>query len=817
MGPTRGPRLWLRWSARDARRRWAQILVTALVLAIGTGTFAGLGGTTVWRERSNDRSYALLNGHDVRLDLAEGSFAAAGQLASATDALRARGLVAQAEERLIVPTQVDASRRGGATVLVRGQLVGIPLDGAPRVDKLAALDGRALRPADARRRVAVLDRAFAHEYELPPAGRARLAGIGPVRYVGAGVTPQWFVIAQDGVTGGQRTFAVVYVPLALAQRAAGRPGAVNELLLDAPQGANPARVAQAASAAVRAALPGVGVTATLAAQEDAHRILYRDARNDRALFMVFAVLVLGSAAVAAFNLIARVVESQRREIGIGMALGVPPARLALRPLLLGLQIGVLGALLGVGATFALSAWIAGAVKELLPLPAYASSFDVSLFAQGTAVALLLPLAAAALPVWRGVRMRPIEAIRTGFRAAKGGGLAPALRRLPVPGGAVAQMPLRNLARNPRRTLMTVFGLAGAVVAVAAILGMVDSLQGSVDGMARETLHRSPDRATVAFDRVYPVASPRAPLRALGAAPAVGRVEPQLALAGRLRAGPRSVDVQLTLADPRSAIWTPTLEAGRFAPGGGIVIAQRAAENLGVGVGDAILLRHPRRTVRGFDLVETPVRVAGIHASPLRTSAYLPAGRAGALGLAGLANAAVVTPAAGVETTQLQRALFGRPGIAAVEPVRGASEGLRRTIDAFLGAIRITVVIALALATMIAFNSTSVAVDERLREHATMQAFGLPPVAGVRVAIAESVVVGALATALGLAGGLALTSWVVGSLLVDTFPDLGVATTLAGGSLGLAAAVGVGAAALTPLLMLRRLRRLDVPATLRVME
>ena len=50
--------LWLRWSWRDFRGRWVQILATALILAGGVGAFAGLGGLQQWRERSADRSLA---------------------------------------------------------------------------------------------------------------------------------------------------------------------------------------------------------------------------------------------------------------------------------------------------------------------------------------------------------------------------------------------------------------------------------------------------------------------------------------------------------------------------------------------------------------------------------------------------------------------------------------------------------------------------------------------------------------------------------------------------------------------------------------
>ena len=93
-------RLWLRWSRRDLRARWLLVLTIALVIGIGTGMFTGLGSLETWRTRSNDESYARLNAHDVRVTLAEGSYARAGQLrlvTTAKDAARLRNGVASAD------------------------------------------------------------------------------------------------------------------------------------------------------------------------------------------------------------------------------------------------------------------------------------------------------------------------------------------------------------------------------------------------------------------------------------------------------------------------------------------------------------------------------------------------------------------------------------------------------------------------------------------------------------------------------------------------------------------------------------------------
>ena len=64
--------------------------------------------------------------------------------------------------------------------------------------------------------------------------------------------------------------------------------------------------------------------------------------------------LLVGAVAAAFNLTARLVEAQRREIGIAMALGMPRRRIAIRPLLVAMLFMMTGTLVQIalwGALF----------------------------------------------------------------------------------------------------------------------------------------------------------------------------------------------------------------------------------------------------------------------------------------------------------------------------------------------------------------------------------------------------------------------------------------------------------------------------------
>ena len=63
----------------------------------------------------------------------------------------------------------------------------------------------------------------------------------------------------------------------------------------------------------------------------------------------------------------------------------------------------------------------------------------------------------------------------------------------------------------------------------------------------------------------------------------------------------------------------------------------------------------------------------------------------------------------------------------------------------------------------------------------------------------------------------MTRWVVRGVVPETFPDLDVTVSLSQGSLLVAVLLGTAAVALAPLLTARRLRHMDVPSTLRVVE
>jgi len=163
------------------------------------------------------------------------------------------------------------------------------------------------------------------------------------------------------------------------------------------------------------------------------------------------------------------------------------------------------------------------------------------------------------------------------------------------------------------------------------------------------------------------------------------------------------------------------------------------------------------------------------------------------------------------------ALFAQPGVASVQPVGSTARVFRDLIDDFLGILGIVQLAVVGLALLIAFNSASISADERARENATMFAFGVPVRTVLRMAVVEGLVIGLIGTVVGLGLGRIVLQWLVDVLLPGTIPDITVSIALSAETFAKAFGMGVVAVGLAPLLTARRLMRMDVPSTLRVVE
>lgn len=806
---------WARWAARDLRARWVQVAVLGVVIAIGSGLYAGLSSTTGWRLDSLDASYEALHAHDLHVTLAEGSTLPEGGLA---DPAAGIGGVATTRERLSLPTQLEVGE-GSDAVLVSGRIVGmadVGADGPDDLDGLEVTEGRPLAADEGDQPVALLQEGFAEANDVPLDVPVRLGGGAELDAVGRATSPEWFLVISDQqALYAEASYGVVFTGLATAQAATDRPGEVNDLVLAVDAGADPDAVADEVLAALEAAHPEVGFTVTPLDEEDGYRLLYDDARQDGELFRVFALVVLVGAAFGALNLTRRTVDRQRREIGVGLALGARPALLAVRPLLGGLQIAVVGVVAGAAVGWLVSRFMLSLMQTFLVLPVWEVSIDPGVYAVSALVTIGLVMVGVAWPVARAVRVTPVEALRprhlarASGRSRRGAGVA---RRL-LPSRTIDRLPFGNVARAPQRLVLTVLALGAATALLFMTSGLLTSFASTIARAEQIQLRTSPDRATVGL--AAPTLAELPPVDDVVASPAVSEAEPSLRLGAVADPGEDDeIDLLLEVAPLDSEIWSPVDEVPDEA---GLVLSDKALDDLGLAVGDEVVIEHPTRSgATSYALVETALPIVATHDLPLRPLAYLDLDHAGLLGLEDVVNQVAVLPASG-DPDDLPRALFEVEGVASVIDAQVTTDTYEELLAFFEDFLVVVQGFLVVLLVLVAFNATSINVDERVREHATMLAMGVRLRTVVRTMVVENALLGLAGAVAGIAAGTVLLWWMAEVAVDSSMPDVELLVSVPASTVAATVVAAVLSVALTPILLVRRVARLDLASSLRVVE
>ncbi len=810
----------LRWSLRDARKRWIQIVAIGFTLAIGIGLYAGLSSVTQWRLTSIDKSLEATSMYDLRATVGEGGDVPAGSLARIASEIDG---IDRYNERLLFDTQVETVVEG-EELLVHGRIVGMDLSGSePVVNDVFLIDDAARPVSNSATPQVLVNRGFSTFWDLPTSGALTVGGDVGVEYVGSAVSPEFFLIIEGNGSLGRSNLAVLFAPLDAAQDISGRSGVVNDLVLTLKPGADAAAVTEQL---IEAAASQGGVLLDVLTREatPSYIGLTGSPEIDQGIYNAISLLLFVGAAFAALNFSARMVEAQRREIGNSMAIGEHPRTIVIRPLLIGLQIGIIGMILGVAVGYAIAFQTVTVVQEVAWLPIFEQPFQAGIYAQAMALGFAVPVLAVLWPVLRAVRVRPVDAIRSSHLASRGGSLGPIISRIPLPGRSLERMPFRNLMRAPRRTFLTLLTFTMSLAIMFAMLGLGSTFTATLDDGNEELLGGEPDRFTVQLDSFYPVNSPQ--VQDVLTNPTVQLGEPAMVLGANVTAAtseaaadPIRLDLAVRFVDFGSAVWTPTATEGALSRGSpGIVLADKAARDFGVGVGDDVIVTHPALVDGAFTYSTRTVPVAAIHPHPLRLNAYMDLSQVSTWGFGGLANIVTGVPADGSSLNDVKRALFGTgTGVALVQGLNETFQSLEDSLEQSSSVFVITRIFVIFLVMLIAFNTANINVDERSRDHATMFAYGIPVRRVIANLSVEGLLLGVVAVVLGGLFGYALLLWMALFQMPTAVPDVGMIVSVRWWEMAASFVVALAAIALAPLFPGRKLNKMFIPGQLRVME
>lgn len=681
-----------------------------------------------------------------------------------------------------------------------GRLISLPGSGRPALNDLFLRRGRWIDPN--RPDEVLASEMFCEAHGFGPGDRVAALINGRRRWltiVGVALSPEYvFAIRPGELFPDKRRFGLFWMGGAALAPAFDMEGGFNDVSLTLARGASPAQVIADVD---RVLEPYGGLGAVPQSQQLSGWTLENELAQLQMFGFITPLIFLGVAAFILNVALTRALALQRAQVAALKALGYRNSAIAWHYIKWGLVIAAAGALLGIAG----GAWLGSGMIALynqyfrFPILYYRMS-------TGVAVASLLgALAVAALGAWsavhRAVRIPPAEAMRPEAPARYRHSLFERAVRLPM----ASRMVLRNLERQPLRSLVSVTGIAFAVAVLFVGLSFIDIMDRLINQQFVLSMRQD---ATVSF--VQP-RSGRA-VHDVGHLPGAMDVESSRSVPVRLRSGSRTRTLAITGLPESPELNRVVTRDGRALalPPDGLVLSQMLGGILGVEQGDLVQVsvlegKRPVLDVQVRQLVDDSV---GLQAYMRQDALHRLLGEGPTVSGAAL----TVDPA---QLDHFYAAVKTMPAVAGVAlrelTIRNFRETMAETMNL---QIFFNVIFAGIIAFGVVYNSARVSLSERSHELASLRVLGFTRAEISLILLGELAVLTLLALPVGAVIGYGL-----GQLIMAGFNNemYRLSFVVAPATVAWAFLVVIAAAALSGLIVRRRLDSLDLIAVLKRRE
>lgn len=775
---------------RDCWHHRGPLAAIAAVVACGIALFVALRSMHGFLRHARDDWYRQARFADVFASMPR----APGRVVREVAALPG---VTAVEGRVVTDVLVDVPGMGEPAT---GRLVSLP-HAVTRINSVRLTAGR--WPDDPRGREIVASQAFATANALAPGDSLGAIVNGQwrtLRIVGVGISPEYvYEIGGGAIFPDSRRFGVLWMPHEPLASLMGLTGAANDLAIAVRPGE---RVPDLIARIDEILRPYGGLGAYPRAEQVSDQFLSGEIDETQVTSLMLPAIFLGVTAFLIHTVLLRLVGTQRAQVATLKAFGYSNTdvgwhylQLAMVPVGVGSLAGGLGGV-----------WLAARIGEMyvrfFQFPPTPFSPDGAVLATAVAIGVASGVVGALGGVRRSTALAPAEAMQPEAPARFAPGW---IERIGVHESPALAMITRNLGRRPVKSALSVFGLSLAGGLVITALGAFDMIE-----FMKELQFHVTDRsdATVTFARARPLGA----LEELRHLPGVMAVEGLRLAPVRLHAGQRRYRtvVQALPATPQLRRLVDLDARVHALPARGWLVSRPLADSLGVQAGAVVeveLLEGERR--------RTQVRIEGVVDDMLGVSAY---GTLDDLTMRSGGVAAVSGAAVRLDPRQeaaFLTAVKRLPLVAAVGMRSATLDAFDRTIaESFAITLTVTLGFACVIAFGIVYNSARVALSERGRELASLRILGFTrrEVSGMLLGEQGVLLVLALPVAVLVARGFLRLMMLRSESSLFRLPLVLSSTSILLG--GLAVLV---AAALTGLLVVRRIHTLDLVGVLKTRE
>lgn len=736
---------------RDMLARKGQFAALVLLVALGIATYGGFIEAYRNLSASGERAYRELRFEDFSVTVLSAP-------ASAADRVRAIPGVAAAEGRLVVDVGLDVAPGEQGTVRV----IGLPERRTPTVDAVLVESGES--PAPGKQTEGLLHRQFAQELGITP-GDVLGVRVGDVvhsvRISGIASSPEYlFPVRSAGEMPSLRGFTILWMPTPAAENLLDRHGEVTSVAVRVLPGVD----RDAVMDDVEDELEPYGVVATTPREDQPSNATFSDeTEQNRVLTGIMPPVILVIAALALAIALARLVESQRGEIGLAKALGYSNGQILGHYLLFSVAVALLGTALGLMLGHAIGVWLTGVYVDTLGVPYLTSELYADVGLTATAMSLAACLIAGIVPAWRSASMTPARAMHPDPNLSLRGAGVPVIERVLgplLPRRLVWRMPVRNVFRAKRRSAYTIVGIALAVLLSVGTVAFFDSTDWLIQHYFSDV-------------ELWDVASfyeqPRDPQLAheVEGVDGVTRVQRALVFPVTLAANGSEYEGAMTAIEADADFHgfevvhgAPVAQATRE---GGLILPDMLAAKLGVEVGDSVDVKTPYREAH------EQVPVATITKESVGAPMFTGAERGRELmGLARPMVNALYLDTDGRRDSAVREELFDMPGTTQVMVQRETQQMLESMMEFTYVMYGVLLAFGFAMAAVVIYTTFSANVHERTREIATMRTIGEDSGHLASIVTLENAILAVVALPIGVWGGVRLAQGVLDRMATEAF-------------------------------------------------
>ncbi|MEL6549040.1 MAG: FtsX-like permease family protein [Pseudomonadota bacterium] len=777
---------------RDFVRLWAQGLAIALVLAAGVTVIIMSVGMSRALNESREAYYAQNRFADL--------FASARRAPDGlVNEIRAIPGVMEVEAQVRVYATLDLP---GRTKPATGLLISRDAARPPTLNIPILRTGNwPDRPGEV-----VVNEPFAEAngFQLGDSFSVNLNGRQrEVRITGTALSPEFiYTIGPGALMPQNETFGILWLSEAMVDAAFNMGGAFNDLSLALLPGANATDVAEAVDDLLD---PYGGRDTVDRSEQQSNAFLDAEIQQLEVLAYVLPPVFLGISVFLVNMVVGRIVFLERAEIGLMKAIGYSSWEICLHYLMLAALIAAVGIGIGVAAGSWLAQEMAALYAQYYDFPFLVFGVPGSVYAGSALLALAATSVGALRSAVKAARLAPAVAMSPpappNFKRSVFDWMADAFR-LSQP----ARMVLRSLSRWPVRAATTLVGVALAVSTIVASSFFPDAVDDIIDKGFYQSNRQD---VLLLFDPDVPLAA----LADVARLPGVLQTEPQQYHAAILRHGPAEKRVSITTVGGGNDLARVVDDAGRVVTPDdrGILISDRLAAALDVGVGDTLTTTFKSGLRETFE-----IPVTGVVTQYFGLGAYLSHAHLNALfrqaPRMSTVNVTLADPddpsAFDARITELPR-IMGT--IDMTENRRSFVETISQNI---LVVTTIYAVLGSIITVGVCYNAARIQLSERARELASLRILGFSKVDVAKVLVGEVMILALLAQPLGWWFGTEVARWMTDGFSSDLYaiPLVLDPSTYARSSL-----IVLGAAALSTLVVARRLGQLDLISVMKTRE